>query len=188
MQWLLADLHIHSTFSDGTIRIEEIIKIYGEAGFDAIAITDHLFDTQSPISLRLREEGKSVKDVETYFRRIEEVSLLSNALKFTPRSGKIEVAVTPYIGWKDGGTVEISIKDTGIGIGEDEIERIFEPFYRGRNSSVEAGTGLGLSFVKEVVDLDGGRILVQSEPQKGSTFSILLPAGEMEKERRWKEN
>jgi signal transduction histidine kinase/predicted metal-dependent phosphoesterase TrpH len=104
-------------------------------------------------------------------------NLLSNALKFTPRGGKIEVAVTPYIGWKDGGIVEISIKDTGIGIGEDEIERIFEPFYRGRNSSVEAGTGLGLSFVKEVVDLHGGRILVQSEPQKGSTFSILLPIG-----------
>jgi len=75
MQWLLADLHIHSTFSDGTIRIEEIIKIYGEAGFDVIAITDHLFDTQSPISLRLREEGKSVRDVEAYFRKIEEVSL-----------------------------------------------------------------------------------------------------------------
>ena len=75
MQWLLADLHIHSTFSDGSVQIEEIIKTYGEAGFDVIAITDHLFDTQSPISLRLREEGKSVKDVEAYFHKIEEVSL-----------------------------------------------------------------------------------------------------------------
>ena len=71
MQWLLADLPIHSTFSDGTVRIEEIIKTYGEAGFDVIAITDHLFDTQSPISLRLREEGKSVKDVVAYFHKIE---------------------------------------------------------------------------------------------------------------------
>ena len=73
-KWLLSDLHIHSTFSDGEVPVEEIVKIYGEAGFDAIAITDHLFDTRSPISLRLREEGKSVKDVEAYFRRIEEVS------------------------------------------------------------------------------------------------------------------
>jgi hypothetical protein len=63
MQWLLADLHIHSTFSDGSVQIKEIVRIYGEAGFDVIAITDHLFDTQSPISIRLREEGKSVKDV-----------------------------------------------------------------------------------------------------------------------------
>jgi 3',5'-nucleoside bisphosphate phosphatase len=73
-KWLLSDLHIHSTFSDGSVQIEEIIKTYGEAGFDVIAITDHLFDTQSPISLRLREEGKSVKDIETYFHKIEEVS------------------------------------------------------------------------------------------------------------------
>ena len=74
-QWLLTDLHIHTTHSDGTVPLEEVVKIYGEAGFDVIAITDHLFDTQSPISLRLREEGKSVKDVETYFHKIEEVSL-----------------------------------------------------------------------------------------------------------------
>ena len=44
-KWLLTDLHIHTTFSDGTVPIEEVIKIYGEAHFDAIAITDHLFDT-----------------------------------------------------------------------------------------------------------------------------------------------
>ena len=74
-EWLLTDLHIHSTFSDGTIPIEEIVRIYGEAGFDVIAITDHLFDTQSARSLELYEEGKSIKDLEAYFHRIEEVSL-----------------------------------------------------------------------------------------------------------------
>jgi predicted metal-dependent phosphoesterase TrpH len=56
-KWLLADLHIHSTFSDGTLPIEEIITLYGEAGFDVIAITDHLFDNQSRISLELHEEA-----------------------------------------------------------------------------------------------------------------------------------
>ncbi len=69
-----ADLHIHSTFSDGTVPVEEIVKIYGEAAFDVIAITDHLFDTQSPRSLELYEEGKSIQDVGTYFCKIEEVS------------------------------------------------------------------------------------------------------------------
>ena len=73
-EWLLTDLHIHTTFSDGAIPIEEIVKIYGEAGFDAIAITDHLFDTQSPRSLELYEEGKSVKDPNAYFHKIDEVS------------------------------------------------------------------------------------------------------------------
>ena len=107
------------------------------------------------------------------FRAIE--NLLSNALKYTPGGGRIDVTVTSYIEWKNGGVVEISIRDTGIGILEDDIDRIFEPFYRGRNALTEMGAGLGLSFVKEVVDLHRGRILVQSEAQKGSTFSILLP-------------
>lgn len=107
------------------------------------------------------------------FRAIE--NLLSNALKYTSGGGRIDVTVTSYIEWKNGGVVEISIRDTGIGILEDEIDRIFEPFYRGRNALTETGAGLGLSFVKEVVDLHRGRILVQSEAQKGSTFSILLP-------------
>ena len=71
--------------------------------------------------------------------------------------------------------MEISVKDNGIGICEKDLEKIFEPYYRGKNISSEEGKGLGLHFVKEVVDLHGGKILVQSEPQKGSTFSILLP-------------
>lgn len=107
------------------------------------------------------------------FRSIE--NLLSNALKYTSRGGRIDVAIIPYLQWKEGGFVEISIKDTGIGIPEDEIGRIFEPFYRGRNNSGQAGAGLGLSFAKQAVELHGGKILVQSEPLKGSIFSILLP-------------
>jgi signal transduction histidine kinase len=102
-------------------------------------------------------------------------NILNNALKYTPEGGKVDITVTSYLEWKDVGIVEISIKDTGIGISEEDIERIFEPFFRGRNASKEMGTGLGLSFVKEVVELHGGKILVQSEPKKGSVFSILLP-------------
>jgi len=107
------------------------------------------------------------------FRTIE--NLLNNALKYTPAGGKVDVTITPYLQWKEGGFVEISIKDTGVGILEDEIDRIFEPFYRGRNHLNQAGAGLGLSFAKQSVELHGGKILVQSEPRKGSTFSILLP-------------
>jgi signal transduction histidine kinase/predicted metal-dependent phosphoesterase TrpH len=107
------------------------------------------------------------------FRAIE--NLLSNALKYTPSGGKVDVTITPYLQWKEGGFVEISVKDTGIGILEDEIDRIFEPFYRGRNHSAQVGVGLGLSFAKQAVEFHGGKILVQSEPQKGSIFSILLP-------------
>ncbi|MBN2245105.1 MAG: response regulator, partial [Candidatus Aminicenantes bacterium] len=102
-------------------------------------------------------------------------NLLGNALKYTPRGGEIDVTLTSYTHWKNGGIVEISVKDTGIGICQEDIEKIFEPHFRGKNASGESGVGLGLSLVKQVVDLHGGRILVQSEPQKGSIFSILLP-------------
>jgi two-component system sensor histidine kinase VicK len=71
--------------------------------------------------------------------------------------------------------VEIIFKDNGIGIFAEDLPKIFEPFQRGRNAAGEKGIGLGLSLVKEVVDLHGGKILVQSEPQKGATFSIVLP-------------
>ncbi|MGA2318842.1 MAG: ATP-binding protein [Thermodesulfobacteriota bacterium] len=102
-------------------------------------------------------------------------NLISNALKYTPNGGSVEVSVIPYSRKDDEGIVEISVRDTGIGIREEDMERIFEPFYRGKNSLSENGLGLGLSFTKEVVDLHRGRILVHSEPNKGSTFSILLP-------------
>ncbi len=107
------------------------------------------------------------------FRTVE--NLLNNAIKYTARGGKVDIVLTPYLQWKDKGFVEISIVDTGIGIPENEIEKIFEPFYRGRNHSGQAGAGLGLSFAKQAVELHGGKILVQSEPLKGSIFSILLP-------------
>ena len=147
--------------------VQQVIDLLKEASRDK-NIEIH-FEASPPIPLLYCQEQLLSRAIG---------NLLSNALKFTPRGGKIDVAVTPYIGWRDGGVIEISIKDTGIGILEEDIERIFEPFYRGRNSLSETGAGLGLSFVKEVVDLHGGRILVQSEPKKGSTFSVLLPAGQ----------
>jgi signal transduction histidine kinase len=99
-------------------------------------------------------------------------NLLANALKYTPEGGKVGVTVGPS---EDGEAVEIVVKDNGIGIHAEDLPRIFEPFQRGRNASGERGIGLGLSLVKEVIDLHAGKITVQSEPQKGSKFSITLP-------------
>lgn len=103
-------------------------------------------------------------------------NLLSNALKYTPSGGRVEVALIIYSNEKRGtGVMEVSIRDNGIGICEEDLEKIFEPYYRGKNNAIEEGKGIGLSFVKEVIDLHKGKILVQSELNKGSTFSILLP-------------
>jgi signal transduction histidine kinase len=129
----------------------------------------------------LYQEGPSVPDIqghESSLRRAVE-NLISNAVKYTPEGGRVEISVVPYFLKEGGGIVEISVRDTGIGIVPEDQERIFEPFYRGMNVSSEAGMGLGLSLVKEVVDLHGGKILVQSELNRGSTFSILLPVGDL---------
>ena len=75
-------------------------------------------------------------------------------------------------GNKDEGIegVRIGIKDNGIGIGPDDLPKIFEPFHRGRNACGEPGMGLGLSLVKRLVEVHGGEIGVQSELGKGSTI------------------
>ena len=77
--------------------------------------------------------------------------------------------------------VEIVIKDTGIGIPPEDLDRVFEPYYRGKNAIGENGAGLGLSLVKEVVEFHGGKVLVQSEPLKGSIFSLLFPRWDLSK-------
>ena len=96
-------------------------------------------------------------------------NLISNAIKFTPNGGKIDVLLKQ----KDK-NVEVSVKDTGLGMTSEVGARIFEKFYQGDTSHASAGNGLGLALVKKVIDILGGEILVQSEIGKGSTFTILL--------------
>jgi len=99
-------------------------------------------------------------------------NLLSNALKFSPEGGKIAVSVD-----KTDEKVKVAITDTGMGIPEKNLPHIFEKFYRVEAASIQAigGTGLGLGIVKYIVESHGGKISVESEVGKGSTFSFTLP-------------
>ena len=99
-------------------------------------------------------------------------NLLGNALKYTPEGGRVEVGGSMEPG---GEKLEIWVRDNGRGIFPEEVQRIFHPFHRGRNALTEPGMGLGLSLVKEVVDLHGGEVRVQSEEGKGSVFSLFFP-------------
>jgi signal transduction histidine kinase len=107
-------------------------------------------------------------------RRIRQVifNLLSNAVKFTPAGGAVDVRAT-----RVDGEVRVSVADTGPGIAAEDHERIFEEFQQ-TEAGVEQreGTGLGLALSKRLVELHGGRIWVDSEPGKGSTFVFTLPA------------
>jgi len=101
-------------------------------------------------------------------------NLITNAFKYTPDEGRIEIK-TGLVEMNGERLIEISVKDNGVGIPAEDISKIFEPFYRGRNTKNEKGIGLGLSLVKQVVELHGGKIKVLSELGKGSLFSIIIP-------------
>ena len=99
------------------------------------------------------------------------VNLLDNAIKYTPAGGRVGVTVQ-----SDGNHgVSLVIKDTGIGISENDRSRIFERFYRCDPSRSEAGIGLGLSFAQTIARAHGGDITVASQLDEGSTFTITLP-------------
>ncbi|MDK2892738.1 PAS domain-containing sensor histidine kinase [Methanohalophilus sp.] len=99
-------------------------------------------------------------------------NLLSNSIKFTPSGGNIDVKVTSI---EDG--IQVQVSDTGIGIKEDDLETIFEPFKQLENASDScyAGTGLGLPLVKNFVELHGGTTKIESEVGKGTTFYFTIP-------------
>jgi two-component system OmpR family sensor kinase len=97
-------------------------------------------------------------------------NLLSNAVKYSPGAGLIKAAATLA-----GAAVLITVEDRGIGIPEADRGRLFERYYRGSNAAGIVGTGVGLYFVKMVVELHGGDITVESEAGAGSRFSVHLP-------------
>jgi two-component system phosphate regulon sensor histidine kinase PhoR len=135
----------------------------------------HIFsrakDKNIPINFNIDPTINEIRGAKEYIQ--ETISnLLANSVKYTPRNGKIDVNVRDR-----GNSILIQIKDTGIGIPKDELPRIFEEFYRASNAKrVERdGTGLGLSIAKQVIERHRGKIWVESEEGKGSTFSIVLP-------------
>lgn len=101
-------------------------------------------------------------------------NLVDNAIKYTPPGGKVEV-----VGRADESEVVVSISDTGIGIPESKLARIFERFYRvdKARSKETGGTGLGLSIVRHVVENHGGKVSVDSILDGGSNFTVRLPRG-----------
>jgi two-component system phosphate regulon sensor histidine kinase PhoR len=99
-------------------------------------------------------------------------NLISNAIKYTPEGGKVLVKLG-----EEGGFLKATVSDTGIGIKKEDLSRIFDKFYRVKTSETRqiVGTGLGLSIVKSIVDAHLGSISVESEEEKGTTFTILFP-------------
>ena len=110
--------------------------------------------------------------VEVDVRRMEQVllNLVHNAIKFTPGGGEIVISV-----WRKKGEIAVEVRDTGVGIALEELDRLFERFYKSDKARHSEGTGLGLAIAKNIVQLHGGEITVSSAPGEGSAFTFTLP-------------
>jgi signal transduction histidine kinase len=104
--------------------------------------------------------------------RLEQVAanLVDNAVKYTSAGGRVDVEVA-----RDGDRALVRVRDSGAGIPADELPRIWDRLFRGDTSRTERGLGLGLSLVKAIVEAHGGSVAVESEPGRGSTFTVVLP-------------
>jgi signal transduction histidine kinase/ActR/RegA family two-component response regulator len=107
------------------------------------------------------------------------VNLVGNAIKFT-QQGEVVVSVSPLTDQRTNNAIHVIVRDTGIGIPVERIDRIFEPFTQADDSTTRkyGGTGLGLSITRRLVELLGGRIWVESQPNVGSSFHFTLPGNE----------
>jgi len=119
-------------------------------------------------------EYRDLKPVQADPKNMEEVlnNLLSNAINYSPNGGTVEVRARSM-----GESIEIEVRDTGVGIPEEELAKIFDKFYRVKHPETRKviGTGLGLPIVKNIVEAHNGIIEVDSIPGRGSTFRIRLP-------------
>jgi signal transduction histidine kinase len=123
------------------------------------------------IGVRISEELPRL-DIDREAFSLALNNLLENALKFSPDQKVIFVEVR-----KEAENVRVDVVDKGMGIDTDELDKIFDKFYQGKNAARRSlpGTGLGLTLVRHVMDAHGGKVLVRSEPGQGSTFSLLFP-------------
>jgi len=102
-------------------------------------------------------------------------NIVSNAVKFSPAGGEVMIAAWDEAGPDGSGRLNITVTNSGDGIPEDELQHIFDRYYRAKAASRTKGTGLGLSAVKSFIEAHGGEVAVTSRPGEGTTFTIIIP-------------
>ncbi len=172
---LVNDLLDASKLESGTLRLDL-------APLDLRALVDDLRESMGPLArdkeLMLEEllpdDLPRVAADRNKLRRVL-VNLISNAIKFTPKGGRVTLRAEELTG-----VVRVCVIDTGVGIQKEDLDRLFDKYEQARSRATrsEKGTGLGLYITRQIVELHGGRIEVKSEVGKGSTFSFTIPIAE----------
>ena len=176
MRILVSDLQDISRIETGRLRLEIQPTSLMDALEEALrSIQGQIEAKGQHLSLWVPEDLPKVRADPSRLAQVL-TNLLSNAHKYTPEGGRIEVRA-----WVDGRFVRCAVSDTGIGISPEDQARLFTKFFRADNPVVrdQPGTGLGLCIVKNLVELQGGEIEVESEVGEGTTFTFSIPiAGE----------
>jgi two-component system cell cycle sensor histidine kinase PleC len=148
---------------------------------EAVAVEEVVEDAVKLVRAKADEAGLSLRaalpplpDVEADYRALKQImlNLLSNAVKFTPRGGQVTVEAE-----RRGDGLRVSVADTGIGISEEDLQRLARPFEQAESQLVKTqqGSGLGLALTKSLVELHGGRLELSSQPGVGTRVSFTLP-------------
>jgi K+-sensing histidine kinase KdpD len=158
-------------------RNKEAVFGINKKGFDFSKLAEEVVDEVSSLmeqkQLTLKVEVPTYIQINADEQRVEQIllNLLSNAIKFTPKGGELALRTE-----NEGNRLIVQIQDSGPGIPNDEKQKLFRPYYHLSTDRVSIpGIGLGLAITKQLVELHGGAIWVQSEVGKGSTFSFSLP-------------
>ena len=156
-----------------TLRFEPVAM--EEVTEDAVRL---VMNRAESAGLEVNVDFPALPDVEADYRAVKQVllNLLSNAIKFTPRGGRITVLADAADAPGEP-RVRVSVKDTGIGISPDDLERLARPFEQieHQHAKTQQGTGLGLALSKALVEMHGGELALSSAPGQGTTASFCLP-------------
>jgi signal transduction histidine kinase len=172
LDFLISDLMMRSKLDTGSLgTLDE------KSPVDVAAVLANVVDAMQPLMARRGQQCSLNVDEDCCLvlgdeRRLEHVvsNLLTNAIKFTPEGGSIRVDVA-----NRGSDVVVAIQDSGVGIPQEELPRVFSRFYRGRDAAKVPGSGLGLSIVRAIVQQHGGEVSIASEVDAGTTVKVLLP-------------
>ena len=164
---------MHLKPSDLKMLVEEELVVFRVQAQNKEIHLDETVEDPVPLVLCDRHRMKEVID-----------NLISNAMKYTPRRGRVHIGIR-----RAEKGVQLDVADTGIGIRESDLDKVFEPFQHLRKSGLEGetSTGLGLALVKRIVEAHGGQIAVKSREGTGSTFSVILPIHASESSERYRE-